>query len=164
MLARARRVAAYWPSDGEPDPLAVLHGIIARGAGGYLPVLRTEGQSKLWFVRYRPDEPMRANRFRIPEPRRRGRHILAPWHLDLVLMPLVGFDGGCRRIGMGGGFYDRTLAYLRRRRVWRRPLLIGVAHACQRLPQIEAMPWDVALDAVVTERGIQWCRGHRRGG
>lgn len=161
LLMRARRIAAYWPADGEPDPVPVLEWVLGRGGRAYLPVLRTEGRRKLWFVRYRPGEPMRPNRFRIPEPRRRGRHILPPRHIDLLLLPLVGFDDGCRRIGMGGGFYDRTLAYLRRRALWRRPLLVGVAHACQRVDRIEPMPWDVPLDAVVTELGLHWCRGHR---
>lgn len=161
MLARSRRVAAYWPSDGEPDPRPVLDWVIGQGGRAYLPVLRSEGQRKLWFVRYLPGEVMRPNRFRIPEPIRRGRHIVPPRHLDLLLMPLVGFDGACHRIGMGGGFYDRTLAYLRRHRHWHRPLLIGLAHACQRLPRIESRPWDVPLDAVVTEQGLHWCRRHR---
>jgi 5-formyltetrahydrofolate cyclo-ligase len=76
------------------------------------------------------------------------------WTLDLMLVPLVGFDGACNRIGMGGGFYDRTLAYLRRRRHWRRPRLIGIAHECQRVDRIDPRPWDIPLDAVVTEQGV----------
>ena len=67
---------------------------------------------------------------------------------------LVGFDARCNRLGMGGGYYDRTLAYLRHRVHWRRPLLVGVAHECQRVERLEANPWDVPLDLVVTERRI----------
>jgi 5-formyltetrahydrofolate cyclo-ligase len=69
-------------------------------------------------------------------------------------MPLVGFDANCNRLGMGGGFYDRTLAYLRLRRCWRRPLLIGIAHECQRVERLETNTWDVPLDLVVTEERI----------
>jgi 5-formyltetrahydrofolate cyclo-ligase len=73
----------------------------------------------------------------------------------------VGFDGECNRLGMGGGFYDRTLAYLRQRTHWRRPRLIGIAHACQRLDRIDPRPWDIPLDGVATEERIYWRRGRR---
>ena len=64
---------------------------------------------------YLPEASLRTNRLGIPEPRRGRRHLRLPWTLDLILVPLVGFDPHCNRIGMGGGFYDRTLAYLRGR-------------------------------------------------
>ncbi len=137
------------------------------GKAVYLPVLsrRIGGRSriKLSFVRWSADETMRLNRFDIPEPTRRGRHIRPASHLDLILVPLVGFDGACNRIGMGGGYYDRTLAYLKLRRYWRRPRLIGVAHECQRLAKIEARPWDIPLDAVVTERQVYFKSRPERG-
>ncbi len=71
------------------------------------------------------------------------------------MMPLVGFDADCNRLGMGGGFYDRTLDYLRWHRAWNRPRLIGLAHACQQVARIEPQPWDIPLEAVVTECAIQ---------
>ncbi|NCC29253.1 MAG: 5-formyltetrahydrofolate cyclo-ligase [Gammaproteobacteria bacterium] len=155
---RARRIAAYWPADGELDPRPVLNDALADGKAVYLPVLgkRIEGRSrvKLRFVRWIAGETMRPNRFGIPEPTRRGRHIRPARHLDQILVPLVGFDSACNRIGMGGGYYDRTLAYLKGRRFWRRPRLIGVAHECQRIETIAPAPWDIPLDAVVTERRI----------
>ncbi len=136
---------------------------MARLPGGgrrwYLPVLHPFRPGRLWFARYRPVDPMRPNRFGIQEPQRRGRQLCPAHGLDLVLLPLVGFDTHCNRIGMGGGFYDRSFAFLLRRRYWRRPLLIGLAHECQRVDAIERQPWDVPLDAVVTERGIYWGEG-----
>jgi 5-formyltetrahydrofolate cyclo-ligase len=154
----ARRIAAYWPTDGELDPRPLLNDALARGKAAYLPVLgRRIGARpavKLRFVRWTTGETLRPNRFGIPEPTRRGRHIRPARQLDLILLPLVGFDSACNRIGMGGGYYDRTLAYLRLRRYWRRPRLIGVAHECQRVEKIEPRPWDIPLDAVVTERRI----------
>ncbi len=132
------------------------------GKAIYLPVLgRSIGDRtrvKLRFVRWTTSETMHPNRFGIPEPTRRGRHIRPARHLDLILVPLVGFDSACNRIGMGGGYYDRTLAYLKARRFWRRPRLIGVAHECQRIETIETRPWDVPLDAVVTERRVYFRR------
>jgi 5-formyltetrahydrofolate cyclo-ligase len=60
---------------------------------------------------------------------------------------------------MGGGYYDRTFAYLRQRRIWRRPLLVGVAYELQRVPALEPRPWDVPLDGIVTERGLRLLQG-----
>lgn len=158
-FVKARRLAAYWPADGEIDPRPLLALASHRGRSTFLPVLRRASRGRLWFVPYRPGEPLDARRFgfRIPEPRHRG-HIGPPWNLDLILVPLVGFDGDANRLGMGGGFYDRTLAHLRQRPCWRRPRLIGMAHECQRLARIEPQPWDIPLDGVATERRIYWRR------
>jgi 5-formyltetrahydrofolate cyclo-ligase len=67
---------------------------------------------------------------------------------------LVGFDRACHRLGMGAGFYDRSLAFLQQRRHWRRPRLIGLAHECQRVEALAPKPWDIPLDAVITEAAI----------
>ncbi|MGD8207439.1 MAG: 5-formyltetrahydrofolate cyclo-ligase [Chromatiales bacterium] len=157
-VQRARRIALYWPADGELDPFPLLARLSRPSRRWYLPVLRVHTAARLWFVRYRPGDRLRANRFGIPEPVRRGRHLIHPGHLDLLLMPLVGFDADCHRLGMGGGYYDRSLAFLRGHRRWARPLLVGLAHDCQRVERIDPRPWDLPLDAVVTEKGI-----YRRG-
>jgi 5-formyltetrahydrofolate cyclo-ligase len=147
----ARRIALYVAADGEPGVLDLIRRLPRRGRRWYLPVLRGRARGRLWFVRHRPGQKLRPNRFGIPEPPQR-RRVIQPLHgLDLVLMPLVGFDADCNRLGMGAGYYDRSLAPLRRRRHWRRPLLVGVAHECQRLERLTPQPWDVPLDAVVTE-------------
>ncbi len=151
---RSRRFAAYWAADGELDPAPLLALAERRHQRCFLPVLRSHPQRKLWFVRYAPGYRLRRNRFGIPEPSLRQRRIALPWALDTLLMPLVGFDDQCRRLGMGGGFYDRTLAYLRQRRHWRRPLLVGLAYECQRVAELAAAPWDVPLDWVVTEQRL----------
>jgi len=154
-LRLARRVAAYWPADGELDPrplLALARWPVART---FLPVLRPgRRQHRLWFVRHAPGEVLRANRLGLPEPRRVRQGRRPTWALDLILVPLVGFDAQCNRLGMGGGYYDRTLAFLRQRRHWRRPRLIGIAHECQRVAHLTPRPWDVPLDAVATERHL----------
>ena len=74
--------------------------------------------------------------------------------LDLVLVPLVGFDDQGTRLGMGGGFYDRSFATRLFRRYWRKPRLIGVAYELQRVAHLDRQPWDVALDGVVTEQRL----------
>lgn len=160
LFRRARRIASYWPTDGELDPRPTMLHADRDGKIGYLPALRTKGlprkQGRLWFLRHAPGSHLQPNRFGIPEPT--SGHPTLPRRLDLLLVPLVGFDADCNRIGMGGGYYDRTLAHLRPTHRWRRPRLIGLAHACQRIDRITPQPWDIPLDAVVTEQGLY----HRR--
>jgi 5-formyltetrahydrofolate cyclo-ligase len=153
-LARGdMRIALYKPCNGEIDPEPIRQRLPGHH-DWYLPVLRRHAHGRLWFVRDAENAPMRENRFGIPEPSRRRRQ-LAPTHgLDLIIVPLVGFDRHCNRIGMGGGYYDRSLAFLRTRQHWLRPRLVGLAHECQRVDLIEPQPWDISLDAVVTEQAI----------
>jgi 5-formyltetrahydrofolate cyclo-ligase len=159
---RAKRIGAYLSSDGELDPRDLLGLAHRRHKGCYLPVLRPHPKKKLWFVRYRPGDRLTPNVYGIPEPRLRNHHIRLPWALDILLMPLVGFDAAGNRLGMGGGYYDRTLAYLLQRRLWRRPTLVGIAHECQRVERLEPAPWDVPLDLVATEERVWEMKG--RGG
>ena len=149
---RARRIGGYQAADGEVDLSPLVARLQASHRHYYLPVLRTYPRGKLWFVRQRWGERLLPNRYGIPEPALRDPRM--PWALDLLLLPLVGFDAQCHRLGMGGGYYDRSLSYLRRLSHWKRPHLIGIAHECQRLPQLPVQPWDIPLDLVVTEQRI----------
>ena len=148
---RARRIAAYWPADGEIDPLPTLARAHAAGKACYLPVLCPLRTGRLYFAPWRPGTPLIRNRFGIPEPACPRRAWLAPRMLDLVLLPLVGFDAAGSRLGMGGGYYDRSFAFVQRPG-WRRPRLVGVAFELQRMPRLPRRAWDVPLDAVQTER------------
>jgi 5-formyltetrahydrofolate cyclo-ligase len=150
----ARRIAFYFPADGEPDVLPLLERACAMHKHCYLPVLNTLGANRLWFVRYRPGDRLVFNRFGIAEPRRGPRHRIVAARLDLALIPLVGFDERGNRLGMGSGFYDRTLGFLHRRREWRRPLCFGVAYEFQRVEHIDAADWDVPLDGCLTEQRL----------
>ncbi|WP_110685604.1 5-formyltetrahydrofolate cyclo-ligase [Salinicola aestuarinus] len=155
-LQRARRVALYLPNDGEIDPTPLIDWLRARGARVYLPVLRPLVENRLWFVRYDAATRMTRNRFGIQEPDTRfgaaRANRLPAWALDTVLLPLVGFDDAGNRIGMGGGFYDRTFAFARRRRP--APALIGLAHDCQRVDALPIAPWDVPLDAIASNARV----------
>jgi 5-formyltetrahydrofolate cyclo-ligase len=136
--------------DGEIDCAPFITEALARHRQVYLPVLH--GQT-LMFGRWESLENMIPNRFGIPEPV--GGVRLRGTELDVVLAPLVAFDDSGHRLGMGGGYYDRTFRFLRQRGEWRHPLLIGLAHEFQRVGGLSARGWDVTLHAAVTERGIR---------
>ena len=153
-FSRSCSVALYFSVDGEVDTTPLLSLLQDRGKHSYYPALHIRPVPLLWFIEYRHGESLIKNRFGIPEPSIRLRQPIKPWALDLVIVPLVAFDARCNRLGMGGGYYDRTFAYLGRRMFWRKPLLIGVAHECQKVERLEREPWDVPLDAVVTERRV----------
>ena len=152
LFRRARHVSLYLPMDGEIDPRLLLRAAQKRGKTTYLPVLSAWPRTKMVFQRVRPGEKFKPNRFRIPEPRINARRQRKIWTLDLVLMPLVGFDPEGGRLGMGGGFYDRSLAYLARRKTWRKPILLGLAHECQKVATLAVASWDVPLTGTVTDK------------
>jgi 5-formyltetrahydrofolate cyclo-ligase len=143
-LPRPRtRIAAYQAMDGEIDPSIVLHRALALGCDVYLPVITSVRGRRMRFA------PLSGT----GEPGVAAVTGSARW-LDLVLVPLVGFDCDGNRLGMGAGFYDRHFAWLRQRKYWRRPLLVGIAFEIQRLDRMPAQPHDVPLWRVVTERGV----------
>ncbi|RFA31253.1 5-formyltetrahydrofolate cyclo-ligase [Alkalilimnicola ehrlichii] len=159
LFRRSHRIAAYWPVDGEMDVTPLIEQALRQGKRVYLPCLAGFGPGRLWFRRYRGcKEPMSPNRFGIDEPTR-GERISAK-QLDLVLAPLLAFDRQGNRLGMGGGFYDRTFAFLGKRRAWRQPRIVGTAYAFQEVPELPAEPWDVGLWGCATEAGL---RRFRRG-
>lgn len=152
LLRRARHIALYLPSDGEIDPRPLLRAAQRRGKATYLPVLRRWPRTRMDFQRVGAGEIMVRNRFHIEEPLARRTRQRKPWTLDLVLLPLVGFDEHGGRLGMGGGFYDRSLAYRQLRKNWHKPTLLGLAHECQKVDRLTLADWDIRLQGVVTER------------
>jgi len=146
----ARRVAVYRPADGEIDTTPLAHEARRVGKHLYLPVL--DGR-QLRFRRWDPRRNMATNRFGIPEPSRAEPECATRW-LDLVIMPLVAFDAAGNRLGMGGGFYDQTFAFRHRHPRWRHPRLVGAAFGLQQAPSLPTRPWDVALDAIITDESI----------
>lgn len=150
LFRRSRHVAFYLSNDGELDLSPLMQRAWSLGKVCYLPVI-TPGQ-RLWFAPYAAGDALSLNRYGIPEPA--TAPLISARQLDLILAPLVAFDRHGHRLGMGGGFYDRTLSFLRYRRAWRKPRLIGIAHELQRIPALEAAPWDVPLDAVATDHRL----------
>lgn len=151
LLLRARRIGFYLPQGGEFDAHPLLEQALGMRRKCYLPVLPRRGRV-MRFGRVGRKTPMRENRYGIPEPI--DPHPLRARQLDLLLMPLVGFDARGHRLGMGGGYYDATLAFMLHRRHWRKPRLIGIAYECQRVDALPHDPWDMPLDGVLTERQL----------
>lgn len=147
---QARRVAVYFAVNGEIGLNTVIDHALAEGKEIFLPNLDREA---LRFSPYFHAQKMRINRFRLPEPDVADSEMLAPEDLDLVLAPLVVFDSYRNRIGMGGGFYDRSFAF-RKIPGHTRPVLIGVAHEIQKVDRIVPEEWDVQLDMIVTDQAI----------
>ncbi len=154
VFRRAKDIALYLPNDGEIDPRPLLLAAQRRGKRTYLPVLKAWPRTRMVFQRLMPNESLRPNRFGIAEPVYRPSRQRKVWTLDLVLMPLVGFDESGGRLGMGGGFYDRSLAYRSRRKNGHKPTLLGLAHECQKVDKLPLERWDVSLHATVTD--LRW--------
>jgi 5-formyltetrahydrofolate cyclo-ligase len=146
-----RRVALYLPFDGETDTARLRIEARRRGIRLFVPVVSDLRHRTL---RFHPlSGPTRRGAFGIAVPRHSGQPTAPRW-LDLIVVPLVGVDTDGRRLGMGGGFYDRALAFRRRRTTWRGPQLVGLCFDCQRAESIAADPWDLRLDSLATESGL----------
>lgn len=153
---RARHVAIYLSGDGELDTTPLIDAARQAGKTVYLPVIRpprrragrraaiTQGV----LVFRQQGTVLKRGALWVLEPVRGQTPILPLAQIDLMVMPLVGFDDAGYRLGMGGGFYDRTLAGRGR---FRRPYRMGVAHACQHVAALPHDPWDQRLDTCVTD-------------
>jgi 5-formyltetrahydrofolate cyclo-ligase len=153
--ARGRRVALYLARDGEVDLKDLIGAARRGGARLYAPHITSQRRRSMRFMPLRGDRSLKRNWYGIEEPAHEPSLGVPLDRLDIVLTPLVGFDRRGHRLGMGAGYYDRALRRrLAGRGSFRRPRLIGVAFACQETGAIAAAPWDVALDLIVTERGV----------
>lgn len=155
LFRSARNIACYLANDGEIDLQPVIQRLWAMNKQCYLPVLGEGKEKRMWFAPYRPNERLKPNRYGIPEPDGSPRMWVSPHQLDLVLMPLVAFDAQGNRLGMGGGYYDRSFAFLNRPHGIKKPRLVGVAYELQRCDSLPFESWDVPMSAIVTESALQ---------
>jgi 5-formyltetrahydrofolate cyclo-ligase len=152
MFAAGKRVALYLPFDRETDTAGLIATARARGVRVFVPVISDKRHRRLRF--YPLEGGTTPGVFGIAVPRRMACPIPAQW-LNLIVVPLVGVDGTGRRLGFGGGYYDRALAFRRRRRYWKGPHVVGLAFDCQRTDLEFAEPWDVRLNSLATESGFK---------
>lgn len=138
-------VAGYWAMDGE----IALHRWQMQLPPQQVYCLPVLHDTQLRFAPWRPGQPLVSNRYGIPEPDVDPVQALRPEDMALVVAPLVGFDPLGRRLGMGGGWYDRSFAF--RQRQAAPPWLVGVGFSAQQVPSLPVEDWDVAVDAICTE-------------
>ncbi|WP_372761538.1 5-formyltetrahydrofolate cyclo-ligase [Pseudoalteromonas sp.] len=147
--SKKAHIALYLSNDGELDTSLLINELWDKGHALYLPVIHPFNGANLLFQRYEKNSPMKANRYGILEPKLNCTQICPLPMLDYLLMPLVAFDNQGNRLGMGGGFYDRTLARLHQQH-WQKPQLIGLAHDCQKVASLPIESWDVPLKTIIT--------------
>ena len=148
-VTTARTIAAYLANDGEPSLVPAIGQAWQNKIQVTLPVLHPFSGKHLLFLQYHQNSIMTHNRFNIAEPVLSCPSVVPLSDHDVILMPLVGFDAAGNRLGMGGGFYDRTLAALPDKH---RPVLIGIAHSCQQADSLPVQSWDIPCDIIVTPR------------
>lgn len=146
--SQSKRIAIYLASDGEIDPMPFIEYCWQQGIKVYLPVLHPFSKGNLLFLAFEPTTPMVTNKYGISEPKLDVTQVLPPNKLDIIYTPLVAFDAAGNRMGMGGGYYDRTLSA--------NPHIttIGIAHDCQQVDKLTVQPWDMPLKRIVTPTQI----------
>ena len=150
---QVRHVAFYLAEDGEISADFAIKMAWQQKKQVYLPVLSPYAD-ELFFAPYTASTRLKPNRFGIAEPDVSIKKCKRAHRLQLICMPLVGFDIKGNRLGMGGGFYDRSLHFRQHQKSWRKPRLIGLAHECQKSDAIPVEDWDVPVDAIVTEKRL----------
>jgi 5-formyltetrahydrofolate cyclo-ligase len=147
-LAKAETIACYIANDGEIDPIAIIEYCWQQGKHVLLPVLHPFSKGHLLFVNYRRNSPTRKNCYGINEPIVTCTNLCTLADIELIFTPLVAFDKMGNRLGMGGGYYDRTLAPIRRDSL--QTQLIGLAHTCQQTDMLLTNSWDIPLNGIAT--------------
>jgi 5-formyltetrahydrofolate cyclo-ligase len=150
-LHRGQRIGIYAATADELDTSCLIALALRRGCLVYLP--RIDRRGRVRTMHFAPlSDRLSRNRFGIAEPE--GPPLASARLLDVVFLPLVGFDRHGIRLGMGGGYYDRAFGFRRLRTVWHVPLLVGIGYASQEVELIAPAAHDVPLDLVITERGV----------
>ncbi len=136
-------VAFCWPHQNEFDARFLMRELRNRGALTALPVV-VAPKTPLIFREWHPGVKTAKGVYDIPYPVESPE--LIP---DTILVPMNGFDEQGHRLGYGGGYFDRTLASLKKH-----PCVIGVTYELARVPTIQPQPYDIPMDYIVTERGV----------
>ncbi|WMN55113.1 5-formyltetrahydrofolate cyclo-ligase [Vibrio fluvialis] len=154
-MRTCHHIALYLSTDGELDTQPLIEWLWSQGKAVYLPVLHPFSAGHLLFLHYQSSTPMTYNKFGILEPKLDQTLVKPVKELDLICTPLVAFDSHGHRLGMGGGYYDRTLAHWFKTGEGAQPM--GLAHDCQHVEQLPTEAWDIPLPKIVTPSQIwQW--------
>jgi len=151
-IINAQHIAIYLTNDGELNTNDFINWCWQQSKSTYLPVIHPFNKHNLIFLKYQQKTLMNANKFNILEPKLDVTQIIPANHLEVIFTPLVAFDKTGARLGMGGGFYDRTLAPIQRvnQSDKAKPAIIGLAHDCQEVSNIPTEDWDIPLPEIIT--------------
>lgn len=151
-LLTAKHVALYLSTDGELDTRSIIEYCWQTGKNVYLPVLHPFSQGHLLFLNYTPETQMVENKYHISEPKLTLPAVIPMAQLDIIFTPLVAFDEHGQRLGMGGGYYDRSLEHWYKTGEGAVP--VGLAHDCQQVELLPSEQWDIPLPYVITPHKI----------
>ncbi len=155
IFKHSQNIACYLATQGELSLMPLIQACWQYNKNVYLPVLQPRNHHPLWFVPFTPTTTLSLNRYGILEPNhrknQRSKKIIT---LDSIFLPLVAFDLNGNRVGMGAGYYDRTLNMLKTRQYWLKPRLIGVGYAFQQIESIKTNAWDVPMHFISTDKAI----------
>ena len=151
-IQKAKSVAIYLSVDGEINTSLLIDWLWQQGKSVTLPVIHPFSKGHLLFLEYKKDTPLILNKYQILEPKLDKTQVVPVNELDVIITPLVAFDHCGNRLGMGGGYYDRTLVNWERNQ--KGPMPIGIAHACQQVDELPIESWDVPLPKIITPKQI----------
>ncbi len=157
VFMQSKKVAFYHAVRGEADPADLLSST-SDNQKFYLPLLSSNKNQGLVFAPIDENTQYKNNAFSIPEPIVETHELLDARELDLVIMPLLGFDLAGNRLGMGGGYYDRCFAF--KHLNTSKPILMGFAYDFQKIESLITEPWDIGLDMIATECGLRVIEAH----
>ena len=141
---KKRNIGGYYPVNNEIDDLSLLKELEKKKYKILLPIIKN--RSRMDFYKWSFEDPLKLNKFGIPEPYK--KKICVP---DIVLVPLVAFDTKLNRLGYGGGYYDRYFYRIRKKK---KILKIGLAFNYQKIKKIPVNRYDQKLDYIVTDNSI----------
>ncbi len=145
-----KNIAFYHAVRGEADPSGLMSPNSTQSNKlFYLPIISLDKENSLVFAPINENTQYKNNNFAIPEPIVEPSELINTQDLDLVIMPLLGFDNKGNRLGMGGGYYDRSFAFKQSQAT--KPILLGFAYDFQQVALLDADPWDIGLDILATE-------------
>ncbi|MDA7742278.1 5-formyltetrahydrofolate cyclo-ligase [Francisellaceae bacterium] len=146
-LNTSQNIGIYLSTEDELSTAPLIEELLSKNIKLYVPVLHPILKRTLWFQEYTSTTETCLNKFQIKEPVFDSRKIIAPWELDIVIMPLMAFDHQGNRLGMGGGFYDTSFRFNSAHKISR---FIGLAYDFQRIENCPTEPWDIKLNGVLT--------------
>lgn len=152
-IQQCQHIALYLTNDGELNTAPLIDWCWQHNKNVYLPVIHPFSKGHLLFLQYTRDTVLKVNKYGIAEPKLDITTMALAKQIDIICTPLVAFDNSGNRLGMGGGFYDRTLQSWYQefqRQKDAKPYPIGIAHNCQQVDELPCQSWDIPLPEVLT--------------